>query len=40
MDKNDLKQAQKEARKQKRGKVAAYVIGGALFVWWLVVGLK
>ena len=40
MSKNDLKQAQKEARKQKRGKVAAYVIGGALFVWWSFVGLK
>jgi len=40
MDKADLKQAQKEAKKQKRGKVAAYVIGGALFVWWAVVGLK
>ena len=40
MDKADLKQAQKEARKQKRGKVAAYVIGGALFVWWAFVGLK
>jgi hypothetical protein len=40
MSKNDLKQAQKEARKQKRGKVAAYVIGGALFVWWAFVGLK
>ena len=40
MDKLDLKQAQKEARKQKRGKVAAYVIGGALFVWWAFVGLK
>ena len=40
MDKADLKQAQKEARKQKRGKVAAYVIGGALFVWWSFVGLK
>jgi len=40
MDKLDLKQAQKEAKKQKRGKVAAYVIGGALFVWWAVVGLK
>ena len=40
MDKLDLKQAQKEAKKQKRGKVAAYVIGGALFVWWAFVGLK
>ena len=40
MDKLDLKQAQKEAKKQKRGKVAAYVIGGALFVWWAFVGFK
>jgi len=40
MDKADLKQAQKEAKKQKRGKVAAYVIGGAMFLVWLVVGLK
>ena len=34
--KKDLKEAQKEAKKQKRGKVAAWCAGGAMFVLYLV----
>jgi hypothetical protein len=29
-----------ETKHERKGKIAAWCIGGALFVWWLVVGLK
>ena len=32
--------SKQETKKQKRGKVAAWCVGGAMFILWLVVGLK
>ena len=32
--------SKQETKKQKRGKIAAWCVGGAMFLLWLVVGLK
>ena len=32
--------SKQETKKQKRGKIAAWCVGGAMFILWLVVGLK
>ncbi len=35
-----LKVSKQETKKQRKGKVAAWCVGGAMFILWLVVGLK
>jgi hypothetical protein len=35
-----LKVSKQETKQQRRGKVAAWCVGGAMFILWLVVGLK
>jgi hypothetical protein len=35
-----LKVSKQETKQQKRGKIAAWCVGGAMFMLWLVVGLK
>ncbi len=35
-----LKVSKQETKQQKRGKIAAWGVGGAMFILWLVVGLK
>jgi hypothetical protein len=35
-----LKVSKQETKQQRRGKVAAWCVGGAMFLIWLVVGLK
>jgi hypothetical protein len=32
--------SKQETKQQRRGKVAAWCVGGAMFILWLVVGLK
>jgi hypothetical protein len=35
-----LKVSKQETKQQKRGKIAAWCVGGAMFILWLFVGLK
>ena len=35
-----LKVSKQETKQQRRGKIAAWCVGGAMFMLWLVVGLK
>jgi hypothetical protein len=35
-----LKVSKQETKQQRKGKIAAWCVGGAMFILWLVVGLK
>ena len=35
-----LKVSKQETKQQRRGKIAAWCVGGAMFILWLIVGLK